>query len=333
MIEVERQRDRGAFAWWLRTGRLPPVRTRDGVELKFNPYHDPADGRFTFAPGGGASGAARLRPARPRATRLAAGPAEPMRSGGNARAFFDPMTLAEAMPALRNAPGGAIVAIADNFLNFTGPATEAKAALLDNWSRQVIADIRSLDPHWHQDTLGAATTIEGKINELNGLRFERAAVVLRVKGDIRPLQVETIRFVQRQADTAYIDGLRQLRAGRLKVRLSEQEALGNFIDRQVRADLRLRYTRFQIDSAGKGPVRVNRREDDKSGTDLTYRRPDARIGNMALDVTLTRKTLSTPQVRGFFATDFRPNHVVIIRPSQIGAEPSYVITQPGSGGR
>jgi hypothetical protein len=50
------------FARWLRTGRLPRVRSPDGIELKFNPWHDPKDGRFTFRGsgryfgGGGASG-------------------------------------------------------------------------------------------------------------------------------------------------------------------------------------------------------------------------------------------------------------------------------------
>lgn len=36
------------FELYLRTG----LRARPGVELKFNPWHDPLDGRFTFAPGG-----------------------------------------------------------------------------------------------------------------------------------------------------------------------------------------------------------------------------------------------------------------------------------------
>ena len=40
------------FSRWLRTGRRPLVRNGDDIELKFNPWHDPADGRFTFAGGG-----------------------------------------------------------------------------------------------------------------------------------------------------------------------------------------------------------------------------------------------------------------------------------------
>ena len=39
---------RYAFTVWLRTGRLPPAHRADGLEFKFNPYHDPRDGRFTL---------------------------------------------------------------------------------------------------------------------------------------------------------------------------------------------------------------------------------------------------------------------------------------------
>lgn len=42
---------RYAFSTWLRTGRLPTVRTDDGIELKSNPWHDPKNGQFTFADG------------------------------------------------------------------------------------------------------------------------------------------------------------------------------------------------------------------------------------------------------------------------------------------
>ncbi len=41
--------ERIAFEFYLRTGKrltMPPA-----PERKFNPYHDPRDGRFTFAPG------------------------------------------------------------------------------------------------------------------------------------------------------------------------------------------------------------------------------------------------------------------------------------------
>jgi len=51
MINVSDEK-RYAFTVRLRTGRLPPAHRADGLEFKFNPYHDPRDGRFTFAPGG-----------------------------------------------------------------------------------------------------------------------------------------------------------------------------------------------------------------------------------------------------------------------------------------
>ena len=47
--ESSRQPERAAFNLYLRTGRRadlpPPVQ----VEVKFNPWHDEEDGRFTFA--------------------------------------------------------------------------------------------------------------------------------------------------------------------------------------------------------------------------------------------------------------------------------------------
>lgn len=45
--------DPRGFAHWLRTGIVPPEPDKQAeAELKFNPYHDPANGRFTFATGG-----------------------------------------------------------------------------------------------------------------------------------------------------------------------------------------------------------------------------------------------------------------------------------------
>ena len=48
-----------AFSHYLRTGRRLPkdifIEAQD-IELKFNPYHDPRNGQFTFAPGGPRTG-------------------------------------------------------------------------------------------------------------------------------------------------------------------------------------------------------------------------------------------------------------------------------------
>lgn len=62
MNQTSSGRQQSAFSSWLRTGRLPRVRNPDGVEVKFNPWHDPEDGRFTFAGSGTRSGSGGGRP-------------------------------------------------------------------------------------------------------------------------------------------------------------------------------------------------------------------------------------------------------------------------------
>lgn len=58
--------------------------------------------------------------------------------------------------------------------------------------------------------------------------LDQAVAFLRTGNEVRPLQVETLRFVQERVDQAYAEGIKLLSAGRLNIRLSEQEALGNF---------------------------------------------------------------------------------------------------------
>ena len=57
MARTSGSKQQSAFSHWLRTGRLPSDGTPDGVEVKFNPWHDPQDGRFTFAGSGNYHGA------------------------------------------------------------------------------------------------------------------------------------------------------------------------------------------------------------------------------------------------------------------------------------
>lgn len=52
MIDIPDSERRRAFSIWLRTGRLPSVRNAEGIELKFNPWHDTETGRFTFVGAG-----------------------------------------------------------------------------------------------------------------------------------------------------------------------------------------------------------------------------------------------------------------------------------------
>lgn len=197
-------------------------------------------------------------------------------------------------------------------------------------SQTLIAEIRSIDPSYRFDSLGFPESFDGQMNQLNDLQLDRARVYYVMRGDARPLQVETLRFLQSRTDAAYVDGLQALKDGKLKIRLSPAEAVGNYIDRRVRDDLRGLYSFLKIPTVRGERVRINSREYDSSGSDRTYRQPDARIDDVAFDVTLTLKTGSTGQVRGFFGSDFKPRSVVIVRPSQLGQGSTYIITNPGN---
>ena len=46
-------------------------------------------------------------------------------------------------------------------------------------------------------------TWQGRDNLINSLRIQRAAAYYRMRGDVGPLQVETLRFLQDAVDAAY----------------------------------------------------------------------------------------------------------------------------------
>lgn len=331
-----------AFEIYLRTGRRPDLAApARGLERKFNPYHDPDNGQFTFAPGGARSGTSRRSPREGTAPSARASPAQPRltlanyrpnpraRIGGNQRRpSYDPMTLDQTFPGLRNAPGGAIIALADNALDITGPSRRLTTELADAEVKKLIAQIKQVDPNFRYQSLGPATTLEGQINEIRSLRMHRAAVRYNKLGDMGPLQVEVAQRMQASVDRAYAEGLELLSARRLKTRLSPNEALGNYIDRTVRKDMKQLFAQHGIEQGAGKQVRVVGREYDTSGTDRTYRIPDLRVGKIAYDSTMARKLPSTPQIRGFFRSDFQPDAVVILRPTRLGSGSSYVIKKP-----
>jgi hypothetical protein len=141
MTQLSDDDRRRAFSVWLRTGRLPTARGPGGIEIKFNPWHDPETGRFTIRNSGRHYGSGQRGPAptdggeRSREPGRHEVPTSFQRApvglhsragrGSNSRAFEDPMTLEQAFPGLRDAPGGAIVAAADTLLDLSGPAVAA----------------------------------------------------------------------------------------------------------------------------------------------------------------------------------------------------------------
>ena len=56
---MRRATERFDFSHWLRTGRLIWLDPLGAREVKFNPSHDPKDGRFTFGEGGSTSNEAK----------------------------------------------------------------------------------------------------------------------------------------------------------------------------------------------------------------------------------------------------------------------------------
>lgn len=60
------RRTSSAFTLWLRTGKWVPAQLADpALEVKFNPYHDPRNGQFTFKDGVGGTVAMTPQPKAP----------------------------------------------------------------------------------------------------------------------------------------------------------------------------------------------------------------------------------------------------------------------------
>ncbi len=337
---------RRLFSIWIRTGRIPTHRD-DGVELKFNPWHDPRDGRFTSGPGaeatprdeqperggegdgvGEGGGVVRsdgvYRPGEPGPTLIPIGAPEPPETrGGNIRAFEDPMILDE-LPILRNSPVGPVLAPFDGFFGITGPGAAVRTTLMRAQADKILSDIRTLDPKYVYQSFGFPSTADGQQRLVDDLRFERAIVIMRATGNLEPLRVEAARTMQRIADEAHVDGSARLAVSALQVRLHEREALGNFIDREVRNGLRQKFNLAGVVTSGSRDIAVNRREYLRSGQ--RYRLPDLRIGDVFFDVSLSEKTMRDDQIREFFEGKSRPSALVIIRPRQEGG--SYIIRRP-----
>ena len=73
-------------------------------------------------------------------------------------------------------------------------------------------------------------------------------------------------------------------------------------------------------------VTINNRDYETLESAQSYRVPDARFGDVVFDWTLSLKTISSAQIRGFFRAESRPRAVIIIRPSELGG--SYLLPRP-----
>ncbi len=242
--------------------------------------------------------------------------------------------LEDVFPGLRNAPALAVpLAPIDGFLGVSALADEANLEATLSQCRALVAEIKQVDPSFVDDELLppggiAGLTWQERTSLINNLRMERAAAYYRMRGDVGPLQVEMLRFLQSAVDAAYEEAASAADSSRLQPRLSREEAIGNWVDARVRKDLRQLFDEYDIPYGPRANVTVNNRDYESSEGAQSYRIPDARLGDVSFEWTLSPKTMSSPQIRGFFRSDSQPRAVVIIRPSQLGRDSTYLIPRP-----
>jgi hypothetical protein len=242
--------------------------------------------------------------------------------------------LEDVFPGLRDAPGLAIpLAPVDGFFGVSALADEANLEATLAQYRALVAEIKQIDPSFvDQELLPpdgiAGLTWQGRTNLINNLRMQRAVAYYRILGDIGPLEVETLRFLQNAADDAYAEAVSEADASRLQPRLSRAEATGNWVDARVREKLSDLFFSYGILYGPGEDLTINNRDYETSENGARYRIPDARLEDVAFDWTLSPKTISAAQIRGFFRADSLPRAVVIIRPSQLGQDSTYLIPRP-----
>jgi hypothetical protein len=245
-------------------------------------------------------------------------------------------SLEEVFPGLKDAPGLAIpLAPVDGFLGISALADAANLGATMLRHRALIAQIKAVDPGFADKEILPAGGIaglswQGRANLLNSLRMQRAAAFYKMRGDVGPLQVETLRFLQDAIDRAYAEGVEKYDAGRLQPRLSRQEAIGNYVDVEVREELQALFNRHNISYGPRQNITINSRDYDSASSPRTFRIPDARVGDISFDWTLTLKTIASGQIRGFFFADAKPVGVIIVRPSQLKGDSIYFIPRPAN---
>ncbi len=271
------------------------------------------------------------RPATDRPTRvLAGGVEEEGRQGiGGNEPPYDFTELSELFPGLRSNPGVAVpLAPLDSFLGISSVANQANLAASEGVYNRLYDEIRAIDPGYRHDMVVPLANMDwqGRANTINDLLLARAAVYYRFQGNIRPLQTETLRFLQAAVDKDYDQAVREYNAGQLKVPATRALAIGNRMDELVRNDLKDVLSLNRVSFGPGQSIIIN--SQDVSSEDQTYRRPDARLGDVAFDWTLAPKSFSSAQIRGFFRADSKPDVIVILRPSQLGGQSVYAIARP-----
>ena len=231
---------------------------------------------------------------------------------------------------LMQSPAGPVVQFLDNLLDLSGPGESANLEIAKVQVYDLLHAIHDVDPDYVYESLMPEGGLAGmswqeRQNVINGLQADLAAAMYRVRGEIRPLQEVTLKFMQQAANDAYDKGVKKYDAGELPKQISREVAIGNYVDGAVRSQLQILYRNLGIDVEPGSAIRVNRRAYNMSASPPYFRVPDARVGNFIFDTSLEAKKPSKDQIRDFFSADFAPMGVVIVRPNQLGVNSSYII--------
>ena len=247
----------------------------------------------------------------------------------------DVSTLQEMFPGLKEHPlATAVMAPLDHFIGFSSMADQVGRLAQARIYQSLLNEIKAIDPKYNDFAYfppgGFAGLPQADRNRIvDSTLMDRASAYYRVRGDARPLQIETLKFLRKTVDKAVTDAIQADHAGILTPRLSRQEAIGNFVDKVVRGQLKYLYNEHYIPYGVGKNIRINNRDYDTSSSRKNYVIPDARIADTAFDWTIRMKKGSDAQIKGFFAADSKPIGVVIIRPSQIDPNGgAYYIPRP-----
>ena len=108
----------------------------------------------------------------------------------------------------------------DGFLGVSALADEANLEATLAQYRQLVADMKRVDLAFADQELLpsggiAGLSWQGRANLINSLRMQGAAAYYRILGDVGPLQVGTLRFLQDAVDAAYEEAVSAADADRL----------------------------------------------------------------------------------------------------------------------
>lgn len=243
-------------------------------------------------------------------------------------------TLVEAFPGLQQFPVAAtILSSFDGFVGFSATTDGANAAATEVLFDHLVHQIRALVPNWRSDQLWPAGGINAmswlaRGNLIDNLRMQLAVTTYKIRGDIGPLQLETLRFLARTVDEAYDQAVSGADGSRIAPAISRQLDIGNQMDALVRRQLRQLFGQNGISFGPNQSNTIYNRDYNTSLSDPSYRIPDAKLGNVVFDWTLSPKSAATPQIVGYFRADSQPDWVIIIRPSAFGPGNVYMIRRP-----